>query len=202
RVSRDAGAPFDVRGAAFGLHHVLADPDGGADGTEEAVRGVALSGVEALGDWLAGLFAVARDEVTGGVRADGGGASEDGAGGDPAAAPHGMPTDGAGSLVGVLDDVLCGLSEAAFLAGLPALRQAFAFFPPRERERIAERLLARRGLRGSSRALLRTTADPLLIARAGAVEDRVTGLLARYGLDRHGFGGQGLGGHGLGGTPS
>ena len=188
RVSRDAGAPFDVRGAAFGLHHVLAGPAGGAEAPEEAVRAVVLSGVGPLGDWLAGLFAVARDEVTGGVRAGAGGASGDGSGDNPTEEAHGVPT-GAGSLVGVLDDVLCGLSEAAFLAGLPALRQAFAFFPPRERERIAERLLARRGLRGSSRALLRTTADPLLIARAGALEDRVTGLLARYGLDRHGLGG-------------
>ncbi|MFE6761187.1 DUF5682 family protein [Streptomyces sp. NPDC057689] len=184
RVGRDAGAPFDVRGAAFGLHHVLADPAGTSDGTADAVRAVALSGVEALGDWLAGLFAVARDEVTAGVRPDAGGASEGGTG-DGA---HPVP-EGAGSLVGVLDDVLCGLPESAFLAGLPALRQAFGFFPPRERERIAAQLLARRGLRGSSRALLRTTADPLLIARAGALEDRVTGLLARYGLDRHGIGG-------------
>ncbi|MEU9530979.1 DUF5682 family protein [Streptomyces sp. NPDC048213] len=184
RVSRDAGAPFDVRGAAFGLHHVLADPAGASDGTADAVRAVALSGVQALGDWLAGLFAVARDEVTAGARADGGGAPEGGAG-DGA---HPVP-EAAGSLVGVLDDVLCGLPESAFLAGLPALRQAFGFFPPRERERIAAQLLARRGLRGSSRALLRTTADPLLIARAGALEDRVTGLLARYGLNRHGIGG-------------
>ncbi|SEB95244.1 hypothetical protein SAMN05216483_0765 [Streptomyces sp. 2131.1] len=184
RVGRDAGAPFDVRGAAFGLHHVLADPAWAADGTADAVRAVALSGVEALGDWLAGLFAVARDEVTAGVRTNGVGASEGGTGDGARPVP-----EGAGSLVGVLDDVLCGLPESAFLAGLPALRQAFAFFPPRERERIASQLLARRGLRGSSRALLRTTADPLLIARAGALEDRVTGLLARYGLDRHGIGG-------------
>ncbi|PZT77749.1 MULTISPECIES: DUF5682 family protein [unclassified Streptomyces] len=163
RIGRDAAAPLDVRGAAFGLHQVLAEGPAEADAPEKAVRAVALSGADALGDWLAGLFAVARDELTSGGDADG-------------------PGRGGASLVGVLDEVLCELSEEAFLAGLPALRQAFAFFPPRERERIAARLLARRGLRGSSRALLRTTADPLLIARAGALENRVTGLLTRYGL--------------------
>ncbi|WP_406090047.1 DUF5682 family protein [Streptomyces sp. NBC_01013] len=170
RVSRDAGAPADLRGAAFGLHRVLAAPSAGSEGPEEAVQEMASAGTDALGDWLAGLFALARDEVTGTA-----------GGGTP---PHGGTLSGAegGSLIGVLDDLMCTLPAEAFLAGLPALRQAFAFFPPRERERIAARLLERRGLRGSARGLLRTTGDPLLIARAGALEDRVTALLTRYGL--------------------
>ncbi|MCX4680109.1 DUF5682 family protein [Streptomyces sp. NBC_01433] len=156
RVSRDRAAPLDLRGAAFGLYRTL--ESGAPDDPGPAVHSVAAGGADALGDWLAGLFAVAREEVTG------------------------VAADGSASLVAVLDDLLGALPDADFLSGLPALRQAFAYFPPRERERIAARLLERRGVRGSSRSLLRTTADPLLIVRAGALEEDVSRLLARYGL--------------------
>ncbi|MGW0910415.1 DUF5682 family protein [Streptomyces sp. NPDC002784] len=147
RIARDPLAPPDLRGAAFGLRRTL----GGADDPAAVVRTLAP---DTLGDWLAGLFAVAREEVTGGEE----------------------------SLVDVLDDIVAALPEDDFLTGLPALRQAFAFFPPRERERIATRLLERRGKRGSARALLRTTADPLQLARARALEENVARLLTRHGL--------------------
>ncbi|MEE1794619.1 DUF5682 family protein [Streptomyces sp. BE308] len=156
RVSRDRAAPLDLRGAAFGLYRTL--ESGVPDDPGPAVHSVAAGGADALGDWLAGLFAVAREEVTG------------------------VPADGSASLIAVLDDLLGALPDADFLSGLPALRQAFAYFPPRERERIAARLLERRGVRGSARSLLRTTADPLLTVRAGALEEDVSRLLARYGL--------------------
>ncbi|MFC9856504.1 MULTISPECIES: DUF5682 family protein [unclassified Streptomyces] len=156
RVSRDPAAPLDLRGAAFGLYRTL--ESGVPDDPGTAVHSVAAGGADALGDWLAGLFAVAREEVTG------------------------VPADGSASLIAVLDDLLGALPDADFLSGLPALRQAFAYFPPRERERIAARLLERRGVRGSARSLLRTTADPLLTVRAGALEEDVSRLLARYGL--------------------
>lgn len=168
RISGDPQAPFDLRGAAFGLHRALAPaPDASRD-PAGAVRAVAEAGTDALGDWLAGLFALAREEMTepaGAVTADGEEAGR-----------------AAESLLDVLDGLVCALPEDAFSAGLPALRQAFAFFPPRERERIAVRLLERRGVRGSSRSLLRTTGDPLLIARARALEESVSRLLARYDL--------------------
>ncbi|MFF9773867.1 DUF5682 family protein [Streptomyces sp. NPDC013978] len=158
RVSRDPAAPPDLRGAAFGLHRCLTgDHDPAAVGT--AVR--ALPGTAVLGDWLAGLFAVARDELTTAPGTGGGGPD---------------------SLIGVLDGMVGAMSDEEFLIGLPALRQAFAFFPPRERERIAERLLERRGVRGSARSLLRTSADPVLLARAAALEEKVTRRLAPYGL--------------------
>lgn len=156
RVSRDLAAPLDLRGAAFGLYRTL--ESGVPDDPGPAVHSVAAGGADALGDWLAGLFAVAREEVTG------------------------VPADGSASLIAVLDDLLGALPDADFMSGLPALRQAFAYFPPRERERIAARLLERRGVRGSARSLLRTTADPLLTVRAGALEEDVSRLLARYGL--------------------
>ncbi|MFG2216095.1 DUF5682 family protein [Streptomyces sp. NPDC048685] len=170
RIAEDPQAPIDVRGAAFGLARSLGRVPGapGASGDPaRVVRTVARAGADALGDWLAGLFALARDEVTGAAGND-----------------DGRGTDGAAeSLIDVLDGLVSALSDEEFLSGLPALRQAFTFFPPRERDRIAARLLERRGVRGSSRSLLRTTADPLLIARARALEESVSRLLARYELD-------------------
>ncbi|MFF3957877.1 DUF5682 family protein [Streptomyces sp. NPDC001890] len=168
RISKDPQAPVDLRGGMFGLARSLGRVPGspGASGDPaEAVRAAARAGADALGDWLAGLFALARDEVTGVVGDDDG------------------PGGGAESLIDVLDGLVGALSDDEFLSGLPALRQAFAFFPPRERDRIAARLLERRGVRGSSRSLLRTTADPLLIARARALEESVSRLLARYELE-------------------
>ncbi|MFG2626311.1 DUF5682 family protein [Streptomyces sp. NPDC048473] len=166
RISGDPEAPIDLRGAAFGLHRALAQVPGASGDPAEAVRTVATAGTDALGDWLAGLFALARDEVTGAVGNEGG--DEGGS--------------GAESLIDVLDSLVCALPDDEFLSGVPALRQAFAFFPPRERDRIAGRLLERRGVRGSSRSLLRTTEDPLLIARARTLEESVSRLLARYEL--------------------
>ncbi|MFG3530267.1 DUF5682 family protein [Streptomyces sp. NPDC047917] len=170
RIAEDPQAPVDVRGAAFGLARSLGRAPGAPGASSDparVVRAVARSGADALGDWLAGLFALARDEVTGAV------GNDDGRGADGASE----------SLIDVLDGLVSALSDEEFLSGLPALRQAFTFFPPRERDRIAARLLERRGVRGSSRSLLRTTADPLLIARARALEESVSRLLTRYELD-------------------
>lgn len=154
RIARDPHAPADLRGAAHGLHLTLAPARGAAAGLAAALR--ATTDPRTLGDWLGGLFALAREEVT----AD----------------------SGDGSLLAAVDSVLADLTDAEFLVALPALRRAFAWFPPRERERIARRLIERRGLRGSARALLRTTADPLHLAAARALEENVTALLDRHGL--------------------
>ncbi|GAA1551586.1 DUF5682 family protein [Actinomadura kijaniata] len=153
RVSADTAAPPDLRGAAFGLCWSLAGATGAAADPERAVRGAASPGV--LGDWLAGLFALARDEVI---------------------------TAGNGSVLAVLDELVGHLTETDFLVALPALRQAFAFFPPRERETIARGLLERRGLRGSARSLLRTAASPELLAAAAELDLRATTLLTTEGL--------------------
>jgi hypothetical protein len=153
RIAADPAAPADLRGAALGLRRSLGHGHGEAG---PQARTLAAADPQEFGDWLAGLFALARDEVTG----------------------HG---DGP-ALLDELDDIVTAMTGDDFLTGLPALRQAFAHFPPRERERIAERLLARRGRRGSARALLRTSADPLALARARTLEDTVHRLLDRYGL--------------------
>ncbi len=85
-------------------------------------------------------------------------------------------------VIGLLDELLSGMSAEDFLIALPALRQAFEFFPPRERETIAERLLTRRGLTGSGRSLLRGGVDPGVVAAGMHLDERVNELLRREGL--------------------
>ncbi|MBO2457158.1 DUF5682 family protein [Actinomadura violacea] len=148
RVAAAPDAPPDLRGAAFGLGRALGDTADPA----RAVRGAAAPRV--FGDWLAGLFALARQEVI----------------------------DPGGTVLAVLDELVGALTEEDFLIALPALRQAFEYFPPRERETIAGRLLARRGQGGSARALLRAPRDPLVVAEARALEERVDRALHAAGL--------------------
>ncbi len=150
RIAADPDAPPDLRGAAFGFGWSMA----GAVDPERAVRGAARP--ETLGDWLAGLFALAREQVL-----------------------HGEHRDG---ILAVLDGVVSDLAEHDFLVGLPALRLAFGYFPPREREIIAGHLLARRGSQASPRSLLRSGGDPLLLARSLELESYVQTLLAADGL--------------------
>ncbi|WP_344285284.1 DUF5682 family protein, partial [Actinomadura napierensis] len=141
-------APPDLRGAALGPGRAAYDTADPA----RAVRGAA--GPQVFGDWLAGLFALARQEVL----------------------------DHGGSVLAVLDELVGALTDEDFLIALPALRQAFEYFPPREREAIAGQLLARRGVHGSGRALLRPSGDPLAVAEARALEERVDRALETAGL--------------------
>ncbi|MFC7617150.1 DUF5682 family protein [Actinokineospora soli] len=143
RIAAGADVPPDLRGAATGLARAL-----GADVDRSPPRAAGV-----VGDWLAGLFAVAREEV--------------------------LADD---ALLAALDDVVVAMAEHDFLVALPALRQAFEFFPPSEREAIAAGLLRRRGTTGSARALVRLRADPLAVAEGQAVEAAVDRALAKAGL--------------------
>ncbi|MEU4558258.1 DUF5682 family protein [Actinoplanes sp. NPDC023936] len=148
RIAADRAAPPDLRGAFYGLARTLAED---TSDPAPAVRGAFTGG--AAGDWLAGLFAVARESVL---------------------AP--------GGILGVLDELIGGIGAEEFLVALPALRQAFEFFPPRERATIAERLLEARGLGGSGRDLLRTSVPPEVVAAGMALDEAVEERLARAGL--------------------
>jgi hypothetical protein len=150
RLSADSEAPPDLRGAAFGLRWALQPATGELDPVR-AVRGAFQP--QSAGDWLAGLFALAREEVL-----------------------H------TAEVIGLLDELLSGMATDDFLIAVPALRQAFEFFPPREREIIASRLLERRGLTGTGRGLLRGVADPQLVAAGMLLDDRVDTVLRRAGL--------------------
>ncbi|AOS64161.1 DUF5682 family protein [Actinoalloteichus hymeniacidonis] len=164
RISLDELAPQDLRGAAFGFCWSMGDAgssgQGGVDAAR-AARGAALP--TTLGDWLAGLFVLARDEVL---------TSEE----------HGDAETDTSGVLSVLDEIISAMPDADFLIALPALRGAFEFFPPREREIIAAGLLARRGKHSSPRSLLRLSVDPTVLAEAMALEARVADLCAREGL--------------------
>ncbi|HWS33330.1 MAG TPA: DUF5682 family protein [Actinoplanes sp.] len=193
RIAADRAAPPDLRGAFYGLGRTLlaiapptaSAPPGSDTGTpavsappgsdagtpavsaphgsdaglpvglfpapEQAVRGAFAAGT--AGDWLAGLFGVARESVL---------------------AP--------GGILELLDDLISGFGADDFLVALPALRQAFEYFPPRERATIGDRLLDRRGLAGSGRDLLRTTVDPRAVAAGMALDETVEQRLVRAGL--------------------
>lgn len=148
RIAVDGQAPPDLRGAALGLAWALGAPANAA----EAAAGAADP--DRLGDWLSGLFALAREEVL---------AEEQG-------------------VVSAVDELIGDLTEDEFLIALPALRQAFAMFPPRERGLIAERLVAARG-GGDARGLTkRLDVNPVVMASAMALEARVEAALAREDL--------------------
>ena len=147
RVAGNAAAPPDLRGAACGFGWSLGDDVDAA----QAVVGV--SGPRVIGDWLAGLFAVARERVLSEER-----------------------------IIAVLDDIVSDMSEEDFLVALPALRQGFAYFPPAERETVARLVLALGGGEGSVRSLLHAEVDPLVVARGMALETTVDRVLAEQGL--------------------
>ncbi|HBL26734.1 MAG TPA: hypothetical protein DD490_07865 [Acidobacteria bacterium] len=118
-----------------------------------AVRASALPRV--LGDFLAGLCALARAEV---VRSEG--------------------------LVAALDEALSELGREDFLLALPSLRLAFSYFPPVEREAIARLVLRRHGADDvGARDLLRLEVGVDEVARGLAWEGRVARLAARFGLE-------------------
>jgi hypothetical protein len=108
-----------------------------------------------LGDFLLGLFALAREEA---MRAPG--------------------------LVSAMDEALAGLGGEDFLIALPALRQAFAFFPPREKLGIAEAVLALHDAAGRDPAsLLHLAVDPSDAREGMRIDAQIDDLARRYGLD-------------------
>ncbi|WP_433381453.1 DUF5682 family protein [Actinoplanes sp. CA-142083] len=155
RVAADQGTPPDLRGAAFGFRWALAPAeDSSGNGELDPVRAVrGAFQPRSVGDWLAGLFALAREEVLSDQR-----------------------------IVGLLDELLSGMSAEDFLIALPALRQAFEYFPPRERESIADQVLARRGIGGGGRRLLRGGGDPHVVAAGMLLDELVDASLLREGL--------------------
>ena len=87
------------------------------------------------------------------------------------------------SIVATIDASVTGFLREDFLIALPALRQAFSYFPPRERLAIAESVLAIRGHAGHDpMALLRAPVDAELVRRAAALEGAALALARRFGL--------------------
>ncbi|HEY4116958.1 MAG TPA: DUF5682 family protein [Byssovorax sp.] len=149
----DATAHPAIRGACLGA---IVSATRGATGaaTDEALAALRRTPPKELGDLLAGLFALAREEML--------------------AAPE---------LLRTVDGLLALATPDDFLAALPALRFAFGWFPPRERRVIADRVAALHGLdRSASHELLARVAAPDVIATSARVEATALATARRYGL--------------------
>ncbi|MFO0928489.1 MAG: DUF5682 family protein [Gemmataceae bacterium] len=148
RVGADREQGTVTRGAAIGAGWSL----GAADG--EAVRRQLrqFADPDRLGDFLAGLFALAREQVQ----------------------RH-------RELVLAVHETVAGWSDDEFLHALPALRLAFTYFTPREKHHLALTLREALGLspRAEVAAL---QVDVETVARALALEGRLFALAERVGL--------------------
>ncbi|HRI69389.1 MAG TPA: DUF5682 family protein, partial [Polyangium sp.] len=129
RIS-DRETPAMLRGAALGTLWYL---DAESVVIEAAIdHALQASSEGRIGDFLAGLFALARGPA---LRDD--------------------------KLIGAIDAVIAALGDDVFLIQLPALRLAFSWFPPAERARIGTLLAARWGKRPDSSWIGEVPADQL-----------------------------------------
>jgi hypothetical protein len=122
-------------------------------------REIAMSALRALppdqqpGDFLRGLFGVARHQVV----AD-------------------------GSVMEALDALVSGWSADHFLTLLPGLRRAFAWFAPRERARLADRIAQLHGLSRGTRLIGVSDIDPIAVAAGMMFDEGVQNRMRAYGL--------------------
>ena len=157
RVAAAPATPPALAGAALGYLVALGLEDAASHAVGMRVRGIGTP--QKLGDFLAGLFAVARESM-----------------------------QDAGEALGAVDELLSAWTDEEFLTSLPALRGAFAWFPPREREQLARFILQRAGYDlANAEALavewMRQRAPIIDQAEALALEAQVARRLARYGLN-------------------
>lgn len=148
RKQHDPSAPPALRGACLGGLWSLGWTD-----VRQAVAAVRRSALpEVLGDFLAGLFGLAREQVVGQTE-----------------------------LVAVIDELVRGLSRHDFFLALPALRLAFTYFPPRQRDQLARLVL---DLHGAPQQNLRARLKPAPeeLARGLEAEARLVALMERFGL--------------------
>lgn len=138
------------RGAALGAVISL---DGVTDPDPLAVLGSVAT--DRLGDALAGLLALAREELLADSR-----------------------------FVAGLDALITGLHNDEFVGALPALRGAFGWLPPRERGAVADAVLGLHGADHVSRRVLtgRLDADPQVVAATAAAERQAIERLQSWGV--------------------
>jgi hypothetical protein len=168
RRARDTGAPAALRGAALGFlwstgfwvslkagEGAEAEMGEAAPAEEEAIAVLRASARPSLlGDFLLGLFALAREEV-----------------------------QRARSLLRATDTVIAEMPERDFLVAVPSLRLAFSYLPPRERERIAALVLAiHQAPEARARSLLSLAIDPETILRGRRLDLEISEKEQRFGL--------------------
>jgi hypothetical protein len=131
----------------------------GEDGLGQAITSIRhFSRPEQLGDFLSGLFALSREEIA-----------------------------GASEVVGGVRALVDDWANDEFLIALPSMRQAFSWFPPRERERLARTILSAHGLSDASAeiAAMNWMRQRVSLADQGAamaLEAQVLARLERAGL--------------------
>ena len=157
RLVASSATPPALAGGALGYLVVMGDIEAHAQSIGARVR--AIGTPQKLGDFLAGLFAVARESM-----------------------------QDAGEALGAVDELVAGWTPEEFLTALPAMRGAFAWFPPRERERLARFILQRAGYDLASAdaqavSWMRQRTPITDQAAAMALETRVAERLTRYGLN-------------------
>ncbi len=157
RIALDPEAPPALRGAATGFRWSLGSFENKGAGAREAERIFkSISRVASYGDFLSGLFALAREEAI-----------------------H------APALLSAIDTAINALDPASFLAALPALRLSFTFFPPRERAGIAETVLRiHQGgdVPLNPRALLQLEVPASVYAAGLQLDEEVSTIAKKYGL--------------------
>jgi hypothetical protein len=149
RVERDAQKPAALRGAAAGILWTLGVAD-----EQQILSDLLMFAMPAdLGDFLAGLFALARE----------------------VAQRH-------AKLVRTIDQLLMEFGAGDFQASLPALRLAFTYFTPREKHYMLTTLFESFGLK-EVKPLAALAVDEAVAAEALAFEERLFELVARYGME-------------------
>jgi len=137
-----------VRGAAAGTLWTI----GESDAATVFAQLLLFSDPEHLGDFLTGLFCMARETVQ----------------------RH-------RELVLSIDRLLAAYADEEFLTALPSLRLAFTYFTPREKHHLGLTLLEALGIK-EAKSLTRLEATPEVMARAMAFESRLFETLRKHGL--------------------
>jgi hypothetical protein len=152
RRSVDPATAPPLRGASLGfLWSIHADVDDAK--ASAAVRAAAQPTM--LGDFLTGLFALAREEVL-----------------------HSP------AILGVIDEVIVPMLRDEFLIAIPSLRLAFSYFPPREKEAIAKKVLALHGAAPGTdvRTLTKLAVAPGVTMAGMKIDAAAEALARRHGL--------------------
>jgi hypothetical protein len=148
RIGADRAQRPLVRGGVLGAQWSLNATDG--ERVKTALR--QFADADHLGDFLTGLFALAREQVQ-------------------------RQRD----LVLAINEVLGRYADEEFLTALPALRLAFTYFTPREKHHLALTLRESLGLKDAPE-MAALTVDADTAARALAFESRLFVSLAKYGV--------------------
>ncbi len=149
RVGDEPGQTPVVRGAAYGAMWTL----GAADPDRVRAELKLFADPSKLGDFLAGLFGLAREAVQRQI----------------------------GLILGI-DELLAGYSAESFLEALPSLRLAFTYFTPREKHHMALTLLQALGIKPPEWSMAALEVSPETAARAMAFESRLFRSAERFGI--------------------